>query len=266
MPSTLLDTDPATNRKHFPTLESTTATLPKLEVLPVKKGGLPPTRGNLVKRHLGVWTDYMKMPHVISDMRRVKKGVNEYPIYIKWMTDNTQLFKKLGQWLAILNPDMYMDMMKLKRHKDEIIHYLEGQIAMPTPWHAVAINEQSGGGLDRESGHHFDPMDHLHNWNCVVPFGQFTGGKLRISSLLRDVELPPGTVLMMYPAMTRHGVMPVTFGSRNSLDLFSHHSNKLWVDAAEAGTTKQKKESKEVRAEAWEAFVAKRGKGKELGA
>jgi len=75
---------------------------------------------------------------------------------------------------------------------------------------------------------HQDWNDYWRGYNTVVPWGDYTDGKLILWQLGVIYHLAPKDVLMFYGKLIAHNVVDIEGGTRNTLDLFCHANMFKW--------------------------------------
>jgi hypothetical protein len=87
----------------------------------------------------------------------------------------------------------------------------------------VVINQLVTGS----TGTHLDFGD--WGYNCVIPWGQYTGGGLVLWQLEIVVELEPGDAFFFMGSLIAHNVGEIEW-VQNSVDLFCHKNVLMWKD------------------------------------
>jgi hypothetical protein len=188
------------------TLDETTAALPPARVNARNRGDYP-------TRHYSVWRDYSTIPFESAEYRK------DLPASKEWCDKNKKLFHDLSEALRMISPMTYVRYRGAQpylkaRHN---LHPLCGI------WFGVAINQLVTGS----TGTHLDFGD--WGYNCVVPWGQYTGGGLVLWQLEMIVELEPGDAFFFMGLLIAHNVGEIE-GVRNSIDLFCHKNVLMWKD------------------------------------
>jgi hypothetical protein len=171
-------------------------------------------RGAYTTRHYGMWADYSKDIFLTSEHKR------DQPASDNWFRDNEDLFRLLTNNLRVLNPEMYLKYTRVDPYLPA------GLTRMAGAWHGVAINTGMVGGAGTA---HIDHQDDKRGYNCVLPFGTYTGGDLVLWDIGVKYELQPGDAVMFYSGVMAHNASEVTSGSRNVVDMFVHRSNLAWA-------------------------------------
>jgi hypothetical protein len=135
---------------------------------------------------------------------------------------NAALLKYVSNQLRLLSPELY------NRYTSIDKHLTGDQRRLGGAWHGVAINRQIGS--DDELKAHKDWKDVRKGLNCVIPWGEYSGGELTMHNLKIRWQLRPTDVLFFAGSIISHGVEDVTKGIRNSLDLFTHASSIKWKE------------------------------------
>jgi hypothetical protein len=87
----------------------------------------------------------------------------------------------------------------------------------------MAINQEMTKGSQGEW--HQDWQGSHRIFNCVVPFGKFTGADLALWQPKVRLQLYRGEAFFFFGALLAHKVMSVESGPRSCVDLFTHESN-----------------------------------------
>jgi hypothetical protein len=187
------------------TLEETTEALPAAKVNARNRGDYP-------TRHYTVWRDYSAIPFESAEYRK------ELPASREWCDKNQKLFEYLSEGLRMISPMTYV------RYRGAQ-PYLQDLDLKPLCgiWFGVAINQ----GVTGSTSSHLDWAD--SGYNCVVPWGEYTGGRLVLWQLEIIVELEPGDAFFFMGSLIAHNVGE-TQGVRNSIDLFCHNNVLSWKD------------------------------------
>jgi hypothetical protein len=187
-------------------LESTAAILPPREVE-------ESTRGKFVKRHYAVWGDCMNH---IQPSREYQK---DWPHSEQWLAANQALWNHLSELLRKLDPQMFVKATGFKYLKDLPGNYTNFAGA----WSGMAINEQMDQGST--SKWHYDWQDSECVFNCLVPYGHFTGADLELWELNTRIQISRREVFFFFGRLIGHRITPVLSGTRSVLDLLTHKSN-----------------------------------------
>jgi hypothetical protein len=177
-------------------LVSTVSMLP-----PVK--AVASVRGDMQHRHYCVWKKSSVEPFLSREYRM------DLPYSKTWIDANQQLFKRLSDDLRLINPECYVKFRSIQPYLPAELQPLCGVFP------GLAINQAMTG----DSGIHQDWGDYYRGFNCVVPWGNFTGGGLVLYQAGIVYELQPGDVLYFYGNIMAHNVVDIV-GERNVLDLF----------------------------------------------
>ena len=202
-----------------------------LETLAETTSNLPHTginagnRGNYPTRHYAVWRDYSKKPFESSEYRK------ELPASKEWCEKNGKLFEYLSDGLRMISPMTYVRYGGARPYL-KARHKLKPLCGI---WFGVAINEEVTGS----TGTHLDFGD--SGFNCVVPWGEYTGGGLVLWQLKMIVELEPGDAFFFMGSLIAHNVGEIE-GVRNSIDLFCHKNVLSWKDKCEEESRGEKLE------------------------
>lgn len=86
-----------------------------------------------------------------------------------------------------------------------------------------------------DSGIHQDWGDYCRGFNCVVPWGDYTGGGLVLYQAGIVYDLQPGDVLFFYGNILAHNVVDIV-GERNVLDLFCCRQLLNWKKKLQTGS------------------------------
>jgi hypothetical protein len=188
-------------------------------------------RGHYERVHYALWADSSPDIMMSSEYRK------QLPHSEDFIAANSKLFKWLSNQLRMLCPELYNSYTSIDK-------YLElDQRRLAGAWHGTAVNRQIGS--DDELKAHKDWKDAPKGLNCVVPWGDYTGGELTMYSLKLRWELKPGDVLFFGGRVISHGVEDVITGVRNSLDLFTHQSSMKWKKKKDAEAGKGAPEKKD---------------------
>ena len=187
---------------------------------------IPPihtVRGDFQVRHYAIWADSAKSPFMSAEYRR------QLPHSQQWLDDNNRLFQRLSDDLRFIEPKMFVKFRS-------VLPLLPPQVEpLCGIWHGCAINS----GLDDPvgSGTHQDVKDYTRGFNCVLPYGEFTGADLVLWQLKLMVELRPGDVFMFYGSLIAHNVTGIESGERCSVDMFCHGNVFQWKKKVVTGKT-----------------------------
>ncbi|KAA8901424.1 hypothetical protein FN846DRAFT_891826 [Sphaerosporella brunnea] len=167
-------------------LEETQAMLPRKKAKECR-------RGKYVSRHWALWGDCMKK------VQPSKEYTRDLPHSKSWLEANQALWTYLSQLLRQLEPDMY----RTATNFDYLLGQQGQQSNFAEAWSGMAINQEMT--PEARSDWHFDWQDSNQVFNCLVPFGTFTGADLLL--------------------VLGHKVTAVKEGNRSVLDLLTHKSN-----------------------------------------
>ena len=185
-------------------LASTEAMLP-----PVK--ATSSIRGNMQHRHYCIWRKYSDQPYLSREFKA------DLPDSQTWLDANQALFRRLSDTLRLINPECYVKFRGIQSYLPADMQPLCGIFP------GLAINQ----GMTGDSGIHQDWGDYYRGFNCVVPWGDFTGGGLVLYQAGIVYELKPGDVLYFYGNILAHNVINIE-GERNVLDLFCDRELLSW--------------------------------------
>ena len=188
------------------------------------------TQGQFTVHHYAAWIPlYRTEPSMSAEYR------NEMPHSRQFLQQNQKLFEKLSMDFRAIDPVMYAKYTRMQQHLPEDVRALGGA------WLGVAINL----GQDDLIGvnTHTDWNDKKYGFNCVLPFGDYTGAAIILWQLEVILELLPGDVLFFMGGIIAHNTEKVASGVRNSIDLFSHEKVFNWVkkEKMEKGKMENKK-------------------------
>ena len=190
-----------------------------LATLAETTSNLPPTsvaagvRGGYSTRHYAVWCDYSLLPRESAEYKR------DLPRSKEWCEKNAKLFQYLSDGLRMISPNTYARYAGARP-------YLEARMDLKPLcgiWFGVAVNEEVTGSTRT----HLDWGD--HGYNCVVPWGEYEGGRLVLWQLKMVVELQPGDAFFFMGSLIAHNVHVIE-GVRHSIDLFCHKNVLAWKD------------------------------------
>jgi hypothetical protein len=198
------------------TLESTALSLPPTSK-PPKAGA---HRGQFAVHHYACWKAMEPRPRMSAEYLREKPYSGDF------IQRNQPLFDRLAQDLRVIDPHMYARYTQVRRYLPRGVEPLAGA------WHGIAVNL----GQDDLVGvkTHQDWNDKRYGYNCVLPFGDYTGGALVLWQLGVVLELRPGDVVFFFGRLLAHNTEKVDSGVRNSVDLFCHEVVFKWVDTQKA--------------------------------
>jgi hypothetical protein len=148
-----------------------------------------------------------------------KENRKDYPHSKNWLDSNKALWTYLSELLRQLEPDMYRTATGfgyLLQLKGQHRNFAEA-------WSGMAINQKMT--PEARSDWHYDWLDSEQVFNCLVPFGQFTGADLLLWDLETRVQISRGEVFFFYGRVLGHKVTPILHGNRSVLDLLTHKSN-----------------------------------------
>jgi hypothetical protein len=187
-------------------LETTAAILPARKVEESK-------RGKFVKRHYAVWADCMDHIQPSAEYRK------ELPHSQQWVAANEALWDHLSELLRKLDPQMFFKATCFQYLKDQPGKYNNFAGA----WSGMVINEQ----MDQASTSkwHYDWQDSECVFNCLVPYGHFTGADLELWELRTRIQISRGEVFFSLGRIIGHRITPVLSETRSVLDLLTHKSN-----------------------------------------
>jgi hypothetical protein len=180
-------------------LEQTEALLPPLKAHNTGRGLFP-------HRHYAAWGDFAK------DVYHSKEYRDDFPHSQNWLDANRALWDYLSNLLRLVRPEMWKTANNFKFLKEK---HLAGA------WSGMAINQDTKDGGDV----HQDWQDSQRVFNCVVPFGIFSGADLVLWQAGLRFQLSRGEVLFFFGSLLAHHVTKVTSGRRSVVDLFTHKSN-----------------------------------------
>ncbi|KAI9882659.1 MAG: hypothetical protein M1823_005595 [Watsoniomyces obsoletus] len=200
-----------------------------IQTLTSSKNFLPPikaketVRGSFKHRHYAVWADSAPSPFLSSEFRAQLPGSQE------WLDLNRPLFNRLSDDLRLIQPTMYV------KFRSVIPHLPPGIKPLCGIWLGCAINS----GLDDPvgSGTHQDKKDSTRGFNCVFPYGNYSGDDLVLWQLKSVVELRPGDFILFYGSFIAHNVTGIENGERSSVDMFSHANVFQWKKKVVTGKT-----------------------------
>lgn len=192
-------------------LVSTEEMLPPIQAVPSK-------RGDMQHRHYCVWKKYTPEPILSSEYK------SQLPNSQTWLDANQDLFRRLSDDLRLINPECYVKFRSVKPCLPAGMEPLCGIFP------GLAINQRMTG----DSGIHQDWGDYCRGFNCVVPWGGFTGGGLVLYQAGIVYELRPGDVLYFYGNILAHNVVDIV-GERSVLDLFCCRGLLAWKKKLQAG-------------------------------
>ena len=192
-------------RNLIQTLEETTAALPPTRVNAGNRGDYPTC-------HYAVWRDYSKVPYETSEYQK------DLPASREWCNRNEKLFEYLSEELRNISPMTYMRYRGAQQYLQDL-----DLKALCGVWFGVAINQVVTGSTSA----HLDFGD--LGYNCIVPWGEYTGGGLVLWQLEMIVELEPGDAFFFMGSLIAHNIGEIE-GVRNSIDLFCHKNVLSWKD------------------------------------
>jgi hypothetical protein len=163
-------------------------------------------RGLFPHRHYAAWGDFAK------DVYHSKEYRDDFPHSQNWLDANRALWDYLSNLLRLVRPEMWKTANNFKFLKEK---HLAGA------WSGMAINQDTKDGGDV----HQDWQDSQRVFNCVVPFGIFSGADLVLWQAGLRFQLSRGEVLFFFGSLLAHHVTKVTSGRRSVVDLFTHKSN-----------------------------------------
>ncbi len=174
-------------------------------------------RGTFNLRHWGVWADYSPDFMMSNDMQR------DLEVARVWLSQNQDLFAEASDVLRMVDPEQYVHM------RNEFRKFMEKEAApdgLPLEqvagvWHTVALNRKQVGNA---STTHQDWKDGQQTYNCVIPYGEWSGGDLILWPLKLRVQISEGEGFLFLGRVIAHSVSEVV-GMRNSVDAFLHKSN-----------------------------------------
>jgi len=175
----------------------------------------PTARGIFHHRHYALWADYS--PTIMKS----KEYRQDLPHSQSWLDSNKPLFQKLSNTLRMLDPHMYVKFTSIDKYLPD------GYNRMAGAWHGVAINEYMR-PQETRGDTHINWQDFPRGYNCVVPWGTFTGGAVVLWQAKVIYQLQQGEALFFLGGVMAHQVQPILTGERNSLDLFTHKSSFDW--------------------------------------
>jgi hypothetical protein len=173
------------------------------------------TRGTFQSRLYALWADYSPTIFQSSDYRR------DHPYSQQFLDTNKPLFQYLSNNLRVLDPEMYCKFTGIDSYLPH------GLSRMAGAWHGVAINQNMLPG-GKQSTTHQDWQDYYRGYNCVLPWGDYTGADLVLYQCRVVYQLRPGDALFFLGSLIAHQVTEITSGSRHVLDLFTHKSAFDW--------------------------------------
>jgi len=162
-------------------------------------------RGHYERLHYALWADSSKDIMISSEYRK------QLPYSETFIEANSKLFRWVSNQLRLLSPELHNAYTSIDKYLKEDQKRLGGA------WHGRVVNRQIGS--DDELKAHKDWKDTPEGLNCVIPWGEYTGGELSMYSLKLKWQLEPGDVLFFGVRVISHGVEDVVTGVRNSLDL-----------------------------------------------
>jgi hypothetical protein len=148
--------------------------------------------------HVGLWQKY-------ADKMKVTQSSKQEPVKI-WLERNQRLFSNCSYLFKCLCKETYEQYKKV-----------EAPLKLEV-WTACAINFNWGAMKS-----HIDEHDYHHGFCFVIPFGDFTGGKVYFEGLNITVSMCSGMVVAFKSYELKHQVMPYE-GSRYSIVLFTHQN------------------------------------------
>lgn len=183
------------------TLESSTTELVKY-VDP--HAGNKGTRNDTDSLHFGHWRRYAKPVRLTKDT--VRGGTHAK----KWLQQNRPLFKFLADTFERTFPTVY------KTYRNAVERLIAKGLLTEDfffAWTTCAINVVSC--LDS----HTDENDSRNGFCWIVPFGKFTGGRLRLDHANVEFEMVEGAVVALRSQSIWHSVTKYE-GTRRSIVLF----------------------------------------------
>lgn len=156
-------------------------------------------RGIFGVRHWGVWADYSKEFKMTREMQQDLTMANA------WLKENEGLFQEVSDVLRLVDPEQYVHCRNhFKQYMGEVMGP-DGKPLRPVAgvWHTVAVNRnQVGDPVDR----HLDWKDNKPSYNCLIPWGSWSGGDLVLWPLKARVGLREGEVFMFLGGIVAHSV------------------------------------------------------------
>jgi hypothetical protein len=184
--------------------------------------GLPTTirkhkRGTFNLRHWGVWADYSQNFMMSKEMKR------DLEVARVWFSQNQDLFAEASDVLRMMDAEQYVHMRNGFRKFMEREAAPDGLQLEPVAgvWHTVALNRKQVGNASET---HQDWKDDGQTYNCVIPYGEWSGGDLILWPLKLRVQISEGEGFFFLGRLIAHSVTEVV-GMRNSVDAFIHKSN-----------------------------------------
>ena len=179
-------------------------------------------QGQYSTHHYAIWREYQPEPHLSNDYKK------DLPASANWCKSNAELFKYLSNALRMISPQKYARYLGARKYLEKVklepLHGIEINLKpLCGIWYGAAINQFVTG----DTIPHQDWKD--HGYNCVVPWGEYQGGRLVLQQLKIEMELQPGDAFFFMGSLITHNVKGVR-GVRNSIDLFCHHTVLAWKD------------------------------------
>lgn len=190
---------------------------PLIDTLISTESMLPPimasasVRGDMQHRHYCLWRKSAPEPFLSAEYK------SQLPNSQLWLDANQNLFRRLSDDLRLINPECYVKFASIQPYLPVTMQPL------CSVFPGLAINQCMTG----DSGIHQDWGDYCRGFNCVVPWGNYTGGGLVLYQARIVYELQPGDVLYFYGNILAHNVVNIQ-GERNVLDLFCCRNLLSW--------------------------------------
>ena len=157
----------------------------------------PHKRGAFRVRHWGVWADYGK------EFRMTKQLEEDLAFGAPWLAANQGLFQEVSNVLRMVDPDQYIHCRNDFKEKMAEVDGPDGNPLQPAAgvWHALAVNlNQVGVGVKT----HVDWKDTKSVFNCLIPWGNWTGGDLVLWPLKMRIQILEGEGFFFLGAITAH--------------------------------------------------------------
>lgn len=84
--------------------------------------------------------------------------------------------------------------------------------------------------IDYAASSHRDNSDYREGFCFILPFGSFTGGRLRLDSYGVEIDAHPGDLIILRSYLVEHSVTPYE-GIRHSIVFFSHNMMFKWAQS-----------------------------------
>ena len=176
-------------------------------------------RGQHLTRHYETWKQY------VLQLRHSKDFLDDLPYSQAFLDANLDLFNLIEEKVKATNYKWWEVLDSI--HPPPELGRLGGLFC------GMALN------YEVQTGRHKDKLNSIDAPDCVIPFGQFTGGELILWNLKAIVEVPPGWAIMFLGSIIEHSNMPYQ-GSRHSIDLHTHETVVTWWKERRAELTLEK--------------------------